>query len=266
MKSIDILFGKSLIHYNVYGEGQTILLIHGFGEDGSVWNQIIDALSQSHKCIVPDLPGSGKSEMINEEIVSIEDYADIIKAIVINENEKSLTMIGHSMGGYITLAYQKKYPGDCKAIGLFHSTAFADDENKIATRLKSIEFIRTNGTDAFVKTMIPGLFFDHGKNKEDISRLVTISSRMNPEVLIQYYRAMINRPDNSELLKGLNIPLLLIAGLHDNAVPLKHSLEQSHFAQICSFHILRNSAHKGMIEETDESIRILAKFLHLVGN
>lgn len=266
MKSVEILFRKSLIHYTTHGKGKTILLIHGFGEDGSIWNQIVEALSQNYKCIVPDLPGSGKSEMINEESISIEDYADVIKAIVKNENEKSLTMIGHSMGGYITLAYQKKYPKDCKAIGLFHSTAYADDEIKIATRLKSIEFIQNNGTAAFLKTMIPGLFFDLEKSKEDIIKLLAISSTIIPECLIQYHRAMINRHNNTDLLKKLNIPVLLIAGLYDNAVPIKHLLEQSHFADICSFHILKKSAHKGMIEETNECIGILAKFLQFVDN
>lgn len=262
MKTKSICFRNSSISYNLYGDGHAVLLIHGFGEDGSIWNEIAETLAEHYKLIIPDLPGSGKSEMLIGENISIEDYADGIKAIVENENIQTLVMIGHSMGGYITLAYQEKYPSDCRAIGLFHSTAYADDESKISTRLKSIQFIKEHGSKAFLNTSIPALFFDAQASKSEIQKLLQTGCAINSKALIQYYHAMISRRDSSENLKNLEIPVLIIAGKHDKAVPVEQSIQQSHLASICDFHILKKSAHEGMFEEKITSMKILANFLH----
>ena len=108
------------------------------------------------------------------------------------------------MGGYITLAFAEKYPGLLSSFGLFHSSAFADSEEKIATRRKGIEFIRKNGTRAFVKTSVPNLFCEETKKEkpELINQLLDIANTIPPEALIQYYEAMIERPDRTSVLKS----------------------------------------------------------------
>ncbi|MBK7375227.1 MAG: alpha/beta fold hydrolase [Chitinophagaceae bacterium] len=108
--------------------------------------------------MVPDLPGSGKSGVISSQsAVGMEEYAEIIKAILVEEKIEKSTMLGHSLGGYITLAFAEKYPGMLNSFGLVHSTAFADSEEKKAARLKSIEFIKKYGAYDFLRTTIPGL-------------------------------------------------------------------------------------------------------------
>ena len=101
------------IFYRVFGEGKAVLLLHGFGETGEVWQQQVEFLKNDFKLIVPDLPGSGRSAIIDD--MSMEGLADAIKAIADEEgidsgNNEVLTMIGHSMGGYITMAFAEKYP------------------------------------------------------------------------------------------------------------------------------------------------------------
>ncbi len=259
-----ISFQNSSIHYTIYGSGKPVMLVHGFAEDSSIFNEQVNHLKENYLLIVPDLPGIGKSEMLQKENVEISDYAEVIKALIDAENIKSFILLGHSMGGYITLAYAAKYSETLNAFGLIHSSAYADDEAKIATRKKAINFINENGSGAFLKTSIPGLFLDAEKSKSAIANLIEIGNTFNPNVLIQQYHAMIIRKDTTSLLKTFRHPILFLIGEHDKAIPFSHSLEQSHLPKTAYIHILRYSAHMGMKEETENVNKILAEFLHSI--
>src|SRR5215203_2348868 len=119
--------GKNL-SYQVVGSGPTVVLIHGFGEDGNVWRNQILFLQHAFQLIIPHLPGSGSSDIIDD--MTMEGLADSIHFILKEEDVKGCSMIGHSMGGYVTLAFAEKNPSLLESFGLFHSTAFADTEEK----------------------------------------------------------------------------------------------------------------------------------------
>jgi pimeloyl-ACP methyl ester carboxylesterase len=257
----NIVYENAAINYTLYGNGKAVLLIQGFGEDSSIWNAQIEFLQKDFLLIVPDIPGSGKSDLLQNENVQIADYAEIIKAILDQEKIKICTMLGHSMGGYITLAFAEKYADNLHAFGLIHSTAYADDEAKIETRKKAIDFIQQNGSVVFLKTATPNLFYDAEKSKKDIDALIENGNHFLPEALIQYYEAMIGRPDRTNLLKTFSKPILFIIGEHDKAVPFSQSLQQTHLPSNTYIHILRSSAHMGMYEETDILNGTLAGFL-----
>jgi pimeloyl-ACP methyl ester carboxylesterase len=262
-------FRDKTIFYRDEGEGNPVMLVHGFAEDGNVWNKQLKSLEENFRVIIPDLPGSGASELI-EDVVSIEDYADVLKALaqeVASKSENSsnnFCMIGHSMGGYITLAFAEKYPEVLNTFGLFHSSAYADSDEKIAIRRKAIDFIRNNGTEPFVKTSVPNLFSEETKRQQPqlIEKLIEIAKPILPEALMNYYRAMINRPDRTSVLKSFKNPVLLIAGKLDTAVPLNLSLEQFSMPAIAIVHILQNSGHMGMWEEEELSNTFLHNFLN----
>ncbi|MEP6926930.1 MAG: alpha/beta hydrolase [Ginsengibacter sp.] len=266
-----IIFQNKKIFYRTEGKGEPVMLLHGFAEDGNIWDYQLKKLKEKFYLIVPDLPGSGKSEMLEGEIL-IEDYAEVIKAIVdveiINKEKgkkKLFTLIGHSMGGYITLAFAEKYPELLNAIGLFHSTAYADDEVKKETRRKGIEFIKSDGVFAFINNTTPNLF--SGKTKKEnpglVKNLINLCKDFSSESLIQYYKAMIQRPDRILVLKSFQQPILFIIGKHDNAVPLQSSLEQCYLPSISHIRILQNSGHISMWEEKDQASAFLLNFLLL---
>jgi len=258
----NISFKGENIHYRVIGEGRPVLLLHGFCEDGYVWDHQIDFLKKYFRLIVPDIPGSGLSAF-NKQLVSMDDYAKAIKAIIDSENLVDTIMIGHSMGGYITLAFIEKYPELLKTFGLFHSSAFADTEEKKATRLKAIDFMKANGAQAFVNTSVPGLFTDNFKkdHAKQVDDLIERGKNFTADALIQYYHAMINRPDRTSILKNTTSPVLFILGEKDNAVPLQSGLQQCYFPSQSHVNILTNSAHMGMWEEDKKSNNILLNFL-----
>jgi pimeloyl-ACP methyl ester carboxylesterase len=257
----NIIYENANINYTLYGNGKAVVLIHGFGEDSSIWNAQIKFLQNDFLLIVPDLPGSGKSDLLQKEHVQITDYADIIKAILDLEKITSCIMLGHSMGGYITLAFAEKYTDRLNAFGLIHSSAYADDEAKIETRKKAIAFIQQNGSDAFFKTAIPNLFYDTEKSKKDIEILIENGSHFLPQALIQYYEAMIGRPDRTNVLKTFSKPILFIIGEYDKAVPFTQSLQQTHLPSNAYIYILQSSGHMGMYEETNKLNETLAGFL-----
>lgn len=257
----QLQYQNKKIHYRVIGKGKPVFLIHGFGEDGEIFNKQATYLQEKFQLIIPDLPGSGQSEMIAD--MSIEGMAEVIHEIIHQENIEACPVIGHSMGGYITLALMEKYWNHVTAFGLFHSSAFADSDEKKETRRKAIEFIRQNSAYEFLKTAIPNLFAEDSKTTLEpaIDQLIEAGHNFSNEALVYYYEAMINRPDRTEILRQTTLPVLFIMGKYDKAVPMEDSLQQSHLPEKSYIHILQNSGHMGMLEEAEHCNRILEKFL-----
>jgi len=264
-KSVNISGQK--ISYRVAGEGPRVMLVHGFAEDQDVWRYQAPLIASKYRLIIPDLPGSGNSGRIPE--ISMESMAEVLRQILAtetNDEYKAATMVGHSMGGYITLAFADKHPELLDGFGLFHSTAFPDTEEKKATRRKSIEFIQKHGTAEFIRQSTPNLFTENFRNNQgtQVADLIERNSHFDPQSLIAYYRAMIERPERINTLKAFLRPILFIIGQQDKAVPYEDSLKQCYLPRMAAVHILESSAHMGMWEEQEKSSQALLSFLEWV--
>ena len=251
------------IYYRVLGEGIPVVLLHGFAEDHTIWNEQVSFLQQHCKLIIPDLPGSGKSELLEDENVTIEDYATCIDALLQFENENKCILLGHSMGGYITIAFAEKHAEKLAAFGFVHSTAFADSDDKKNTRRKAISLIEEYGVYPFLKNTTPNLFSSSFKKEhgEKISELIEQGKKFSKEALIQYYNAMLNRPDRTYVLKESKIPVLFVIGTEDTAAPLDDLLKQVHLPSISFIHIIENAGHMSMWEKTEELNSHLLDFI-----
>jgi pimeloyl-ACP methyl ester carboxylesterase len=258
-----LLYQNKKIYYSIFGEGKTVMLVHGFGEDGSIWESQAKFLSTHFRVIVPDIPGSGHSELIPN--ADIDTYAQVLKCIVDDTTapDETISLIGHSMGGYIALAFAEFYGARLNKFGLFHSSSYADSEEKQANRKKAIAFIQENGAAAFLKTAIPGLFSEaFNKNHEAIvQKCIDKAKTFTVEALVQYYEAMIARSDREHILKNTNVPVFFIIGLLDQAVPSSQSLAQTYLPPVSYVHILPEVAHMGMLEATDLCNNYLSAFL-----
>lgn len=252
------------VEYDVIGEGKPVMLVHGFGEDHTIWHDQVEALKSKFQLIVPDLPGSGRSAFTGN--VSMEAMAEVLKNILDELQVGECIMIGHSMGGYVVLAFAEKYPQMLTAFGLFHSTAYADSEEKIAARRRGISFIMENGAAKFQEQSTLNLFSKETKDNmpELVSETVEKYTYFLPEPLVAYYEAMIERPDRTNVLKTFSRPVLFIIGKYDIAVPFEQALEQCYLPLASDIHILRHSGHLGMLEEAPEANRILSAFCTLV--
>jgi pimeloyl-ACP methyl ester carboxylesterase len=262
MKKEISIQGKKIL-YRSRGEGPCVVLLHGFAEDGMVWKEQFDAL-EGFRLIAPDLPGSGGSEMTDD--MTMEGLSDTVYELLRQLEVAECTVIGHSMGGYVTLAFAEKYPHLLKSYGLFHSTAFPDSEEKKEIRRKGIRFIETHGGFEFIKTSTPNLYspVTRDEKPELIDEHIAYLYNFSGAALVRYYRSMMERPDRTIVLTKAKIPVLFILGAHDTAVSLEDSLKLCHLPLLSYIHILENSGHMGMNEEADQSNKILINYLESI--
>lgn len=236
------------------------MLLHGFGETGAVWEAQWQAL-RGFWLLVPDLPGSGRSAPIAD--MSMEGLAQAIHGLLKNLGIEQCVFIGHSMGGYVGLAFWEKYGNMLAGFGLFHSTTFADSAEKKAAREKGIQFMEKNGAWPFLQTSVPALYSPATRENNPgliASHLETVKDA-TAATLAAYYRSMMQRPDRSGLLQQNKIPVLFVLGRHDTAVPLQDGLQQAHLPAEAHVHLLEASGHMGMREEAEKSNGLLLEFL-----
>ncbi len=256
------------IAYRVKGNGPVVVLIHGFGEDGSIWIFQEEVLAKHFRLIIPDLPGSGKSPFLPMSDTApsgiISTYADIVKNIISKESAWHGVIAGHSMGGYIALAFAAKYGDMLAGLGLIHSTAFADSEEKKDARSKGIAFIQKHGAQEFLKQSIPNLFGDTFKadHPQAVQDLIDSAANFSAQSLVQYYEAMKWRPDSIDVLKKIKKPVLFIIGEEDKSVYLQDSLSQCYFPELSLINILPHVAHMGMWEMKDYTNATIVEFLN----
>lgn len=208
-----------MLNYEIEGNGtESLVLLHGFMENLSIWDDVIPYLSDKFQLIKIDLPGFGKSEVV-AEIQTMDLMAEEVKKVTDHLKLKDFHLLGHSMGGYITLAFAEKYPLLLKSFTLFFSTYFADDEEKKQTRTKGLRIIKENFR-AFVNAGIPNLFnpneHDVLEHKIEIAKEIAYTSSVDGVLASQ--KGMIERPDRAKVLEDFEGKILVLAGKHDSAV------------------------------------------------
>jgi len=254
------------LFYRDLGSGEPVLLLHGFAEDGVVWEKVAEGLSRNCRLLIPDLPGSGRSTL--SEVTTMESMAAVVKRLLDREGVERCILIGHSMGGYIALAFSELYPERLRAFGLFHSTAYADSEEKKAGRLKSIAFIREHDAQPFIRQSTPGLFAI--ETREDrpwlIDDMIDRYGGFSADALSAYLEAMRQRPDRVHVLKRSGVPVLFVIGEKDQIVLPEQSFAQAHLPALSYLSVLPDSGHMGMLEEPAAGAASIQSFVNFVIN
>lgn len=245
------------IFHREQGEGQPVILLHGFCETSRIWDEFVPRLSHNFRVLCPDLPGFGESPL-PETVFSISDVAAEIVRWMQGLKVTKPVLIGHSLGGYVTLAVANQHANLCAGLGLFHSTALADTEEKKINRNKVIDFVTRNGVKPYIDTFVPGLFYD--KKSPSIEAVNVILGKAKAEALIAYVAAMRDRPDHTSLLAMLTQPILFLCGSQDELIPLESIRKQSKMAQKGTLEILPETGHMGMFEAPAESARAVGIF------
>lgn len=248
------------IAYYSEGKGDPVVLLHGFCEDSAIWEGYAQGLPDC-RLIRIDLPGFGASQYLPG--ASISDMAEAVHGIVVSLVSTPVILIGHSMGGYVSLAFAERYPYLLRGLGLFHSHPFADLEEKKAGRNKSIAFIDQHGHVPFVRQLIPGLFSPDyvAQHPNRVNYLIDRAGGYGAEAITTALAAMRDRPDRSHVLQGLNVPVLFIIGLLDSAIPHSQSMEQTYLPAVADIQLLDEVAHMGMWEAPEKSLRIIRNFI-----
>jgi pimeloyl-ACP methyl ester carboxylesterase len=236
------------ISYSRVGTGPAIVLIHGFPDSGAIWGTISDELRKAFTLFIPDLPGSGATPMPGD--VTIKDMATGIKVILEKEGVNRVVLVGHSMGGYVALAFARLFPEMVAGLSLVHSTAAADDEEKKEARLKVIEIIRKGGRETFIRQLTQNLFSASYRSLHPAEVLLKEEAglKVGSNSLIALYKAMIGRDDNVEMIGKATFPVQWIAGIDDNIINYKKTLRDCHQSNINFVTLYSNCGHISMVE------------------
>ena len=264
------------VHYYDYGIDQlayfdagagpvTILLLHGFGEDHCIWKKQIYFLSSHYRVIAPNLPGVHCKPLAihHSESPSMNHYVEVMHELMHHLHIEKYYIMGHSMGGYIGLAFADYYINHVIGLGLVHSTSYADNEAKKASRMKVAEFIEDNGTLKYLETATQNLFgpaFNQA-HPDQIQDLIDNASEISMEAMIQFVMAMRNRKAFTHLLTQRRIPIWMIAGKQDIAVPFEDSQAQMNLLPTSNVLVLEEVGHMGMLEATDAVNNAMLKFI-----
>jgi pimeloyl-ACP methyl ester carboxylesterase len=234
-----------MLHYTSNGLGSTIVLIHGFCENSTCFNEQVFLLKDHYNIITIDLPGHGQSPVIPS--FSINDIADDVKSILDAENVNTCVLLGHSMGGYVALAFAKKYGQMLSGVGLLHSTANADSDERKAKRDQAIRLVQEKGAEMYVRNFIPPLFAQSTGPKIVETRQAS-NKKITAETLIACLTAMKNRDDSNHFLQETNLPCAFFVGKQDSLIPEVDMLGQAASTRIAKVVYLEDAAHMGMLE------------------
>jgi pimeloyl-ACP methyl ester carboxylesterase len=256
--------------YRIHGQGPVCILLHGFAEDGKIWDEQVKRLSTSFTCILIDIPGTGLSAKAFEhhQQLTLDEAANLVLQVMDQEGIPKAVLLGHSMGGYITLSFVEQFADRLQGFGMIHSTAFADNEEKRQNRRRSVTFMKEHGTRLLMEQLYPNLYGEKFKNEhyDLIENQIKASELFQPEVLIQYYEMMMARPDRTDVLRKAKVPVLFVIGTEDKTVILTDSLAQCHLPLESHVHILETSGHMGMKEDPENTTKAVQKFLNSLFN
>ncbi len=241
------------IHYRDEGRhnAQTLVLLHGFLQSQDVWSSYTLSFMRTMRVIVIDLPGFGFSDTYSETH-SMEFMADAVKAVLDAAGVEQCVMVGHSMGGYVALAFAEKYYFLLRGLGLLNSHAFADSEEKQLEREQACQQAVSNRAGYIINFI--GDLFDVSKRKQlyqDIKDLQDQCLETKLEGLLAAQRGMSLRRDRIDVLQGLECPTLFVFGKNDHRLPLEYAVSQAMEARHAEILLLNDVAHMSFLEERD---------------
>ena len=223
---MHILYKNTKIHFTSIGKGSVVVLLHGFLENSSMWNNISKTLSKKYRVICIDLLGHGKTE--NQGYVhTMENQAEMVKAVLNSLRLRKYIFIGHSMGGYVALAFAKLYPSNIKGLCLMNSTALADSEEKKINRDRAIKAVKQN-YKTFIKIAIPMLFSE--KNRQlftiEINEITKEALKISTQGIIAALEGMKIRKNLTSIYKNATFPIQMIIGKQDPALDYTSLIKQ----------------------------------------
>lgn len=238
--------------YERRGKGTPLVLLHGYPLDHHIWDEILPLLEDTFDVIVPDLRGFGDSTL-GDTSPGMEDYASDIAGLLDYLEIQKTAIAGHSMGGYVALAFARLFPERVSGLGLVSSQVLPDPQDRKEGRYKSAADVSQNGIGSVVETMAPK-FTSDGKLQE-FAR--TSMERQQPSAYVSALKAMAERPDSTPLLSTLNIPLVIVHGDSDLLIPVDRAREAQAAMPQAYFMEIEGAGHMPMLEAKQKTAEAL---------
>ena len=255
-------FKNTKISYTDQGKGTAVVLLHGFLENQSMWKAFIPELVKKHRIITIDLLGHGETECLGY-VHTMEDQADMVHHVLHELKIRKAVLIGHSMGGYVALAFAELYPDNVKGIVLQNSTSRADSDERKVNRDRAIVAVKQNYS-AFIRMSIANLFSEDNRERlADIIEEVKLEALKTPlQGIVAALEGMKIRKDREVILHFAPYPIQLILGKKDPVLNYDDNLEQIQGTQVqlTTF----EDGHMSHFENQAELLAVLSGFLKRV--
>jgi pimeloyl-ACP methyl ester carboxylesterase len=248
------------ISYSAQGKGALVILLHGFLENKSIWNHTTRFLSKNFMVVAIDLPGHGDTPCLGY-VHSMDLMADVVNELIKHLNKRKCHIIGHSMGGYVALAFAEKYADKMYSLSMVCSNARADSKEKKKDRTKAIQLVKTRKA-LFVEAAIPSLFYTEIQtHTRAINRIKKMAHETSIQGTIAALSGMRDRYEREIVLKFAPYPVLMIAGEQDAIIPIQWLKEQSKLPDNCTLEVLENTGHMPFLEDRLVFETLLIRFL-----
>ncbi len=255
---MEITFQNKKIHFTSNGEGNPLVLLHGFLEDSRIWIDIVKDLQKSRQVICIDLPGHGKSDGI-AKVHDMPLMSEIVHEVVQALGLQQFSIAGHSMGGYVSLEFLNNFPMMLESITLINSTPVEDSVEKRAIREKSVKLVEKN-KDAYVSMAISNLYFDESRDLfgDEIEKLKQNALKISSENVQAALKGMKIRTNNIAELKAFQKQKFIIAAKDD---PILDFTELKKVSKECGTRFFElQRGHNSYMEDSAE----LQKIMHFI--
>jgi pimeloyl-ACP methyl ester carboxylesterase len=255
-------FKGGRIHFTDSGRGEAIVLLHGYLESSEIWNGFASELSLQFRIISVDLPGHGLSDVYGE-VHTMEFMADVLKELIDYLGLNKVFMTGHSLGGYVTLAFLGLYSERLNGYCLFHSQPFADTPEAIEKRKREIDIVKMGKKNLMYPDNVTRMFGPSNLEKfaVELQRSKDIASHIPGEGIIAVLNGMMIRPSRLSFMEEGKVPCLWILGTMDNYIPCEVIQSKVKLPANAEIVVLKNSGHLGFVEEEKLSVKIVSEFV-----
>lgn len=241
---------NKVISYTDNGHGKALVLIHAFPTDKTLWQAQNKKLSKHFRVITLDLWGFGQSSPVDGEAISMTDYADEVNQLLEQLRIDKAIIGGESMGGYVSLAFLKKYPEKVSGLILSNTQSIADSEEAKSKRESAAQDVLSNGTTQFISAFLDkALSEDSGDQNKQY--LLTILQAQTATALASGLRGMANREDTSEILAETMLPVLIITGDQDKVINNEQSQNMHKLTKNSKLVVIRNAGHLSNMDKSD---------------
>ncbi|MBN2305641.1 MAG: alpha/beta fold hydrolase [Anaerolineae bacterium] len=249
------------LHYTECGRGRPVILIHGFPLDHTIWEAQAGALHDSFRVITPDLRGHGASP-VPGGVYGMDQLAGDVFALMDHLDLDRAAWIGHSMGGYVTLAGLRLFPERIAGVGLVATHPYADPPDKRIQRGQSADMVLEKGVSELALSMMAALFApDTDRQGAMAQRIYRVMLETSPVGVAGSQRGMAERPDSVEILRKLGVPAMVIAGVQDKIVTVGMAQDMAGTIPRAHLTLIDGAGHLPMVEQPDATTLALRRFL-----
>ncbi len=235
------------IAYERRGRGEPLVLIHGYPLDGTTWKEVASLLENYFDLIIPDLRGMGHSDAV-DKTYTVADLASDVAGLLDHLKVQKTFIAGHSMGGYVALAFARAYPNRMRGLGMISSQVLADPPERKEGRYQTANDVAEKGISVVIDSMTTKLSAD-----AHIQAFVReVMQRQKPAGVIGSLKAMAERPDSSDLFKSFKFPVVIVHGDADALIPVERGREMKAALPAADYAELKGAGHMPMMENPKE--------------